>query len=285
AALRTRDGGIDIDRIRRAVHARLRLVPRFRHRVVYEPWEGIPVWVDDDRFRLAYHVRHTALPRPGDDRVLKRLVGRIMSQPLDRTRPLWEMWVVEGLEGDRVALISKTHHCMVDGVSGADLMAVLLDAVPDGEAGSPEPWTARRRPTGTRLVLDAALRRVAQPRTVIRAALDAVRTPRAALHTVTEAAGGLAELFGPAFDPVSATPFNVEIGPHRRFDWTAMRVADLKAVKNVLGGTLNDVVLATVSGALRRFFRQRRFDPAGLKLRPMVPVRVRTQDARAALRH
>jgi len=118
---------------------------------------------------------------------------------------------------------------------------------------------------------------------VLRAAVDAVRTPRAALHTLTEAAGGLAELFGPAFDPVSATPFNVEIGPHRRFDWTAMRVADLKAVKNVLGGTLNDVVLATVSGALRRFFRQRKVDPEGLKIRAMVPVSVRTQDERGTL--
>ena len=152
APLRIADGGIDIDRIRRAVHARLHLVPRFRQRVAYVPWEGVPVWIDDDRFRLAYHVRHTALPRPGDDRVLKRLVGRIMSQALDRTRPLWEMWVVEGLEGDRFALISKTHHCMVDGVSGADLMAVLLDAVPDAEAATPEPWTPRRRPSGVRLV-------------------------------------------------------------------------------------------------------------------------------------
>src|SRR5438046_1841995 len=124
----------------------------------------------------------------GADRVLKRLVGRIMSQPLDRTRPLWEMWVVEGLEGDRFALISKTHHCIVDGVSGADLMAVLLDAVSDGEVGTPEPWTARRRPSGTRLVLDAALRRRAQPRTVPRAAVDALPTPAAALPTPTAAA-------------------------------------------------------------------------------------------------
>ncbi len=283
APLRTTDGGIDIDRIRRAVHARLHLIPCFRQRVAYVPWEGVPVWVDDDRFRLAYHVRHTALPRPGDDRVLKRLVGRIMSQPLDRTRPLWETWVVEGLEGDRFALISKTHHCMVDGVSGADLMTVLLDAVPDGEVGTPEPWTPRRPPSGSRLLLDAALRRVAQPRTAPRAGFDAVRKPGPALRTWTEAAGGLAELFGPAFDPVSATPFNVEIGPHRRFDWTEMRVADLKAVKNVLGGTLNDVVLATVSGALRRFFGQRGVDPDGLKIRAMVPVSVRTLDERGTL--
>jgi WS/DGAT/MGAT family acyltransferase len=283
APLRAADGGIDIDRIRRAVHSRLHLVPRFRQRVAYVPWEGVPVWVDDDRFRLAYHVRHTALPRPGDDRVLKRLVGRIMSQPLDRTRPLWEMWVVEGLEGDRFALISKTHHCMVDGVSGADLMAVLLDAVPDGEVGIPKPWTPRRPPSGVRLVFDATARRIGQPATAVWAALDAVRTPRAAFRTVREAAGGLGELFGPAFDPVSRTPFNVEIGPHRRFDWTAMRVADLKAVKNALGGTLNDVVLATVSGALRAFLGQRGVDPDGMKIRAMVPVSVRTQEQHGTL--
>jgi WS/DGAT/MGAT family acyltransferase len=283
APLRTPAGGIDIERIRRAIHARLHLVPRFRQRVSYVPYEGVPIWIDDDRFRLAYHVRHTALPRPGDDRVLKRLVGRIMSQPLDRTRPLWEMWVAEGLEGDRFAVISKTHHCMIDGVSGADLMSVLLDAVPDGEVGTPEPWTPRRPPSGTRLVVDAALRRAAQPRTALRAALDAVRAPRAALHGVSEAAGGLAELFAPAFNPVSHTPLNVVVGPHRRFDWTAMRVADLKAVKNALGGTLNDVVLATVSGALRRFLRQRGVDPDRLKVRAMVPVSVRTQDERGAL--
>src|SRR5262249_3722214 len=155
----------------------------------YVPYEGAPIWVDDDRFRLAYHVRHTALPRPGDERVLKRLVGRIMSQPLDRTRPLWEMWVVEGLEGACFALISQTPRCMVDGISGADLMTVLLDAVPDAGVGTPEPWTPRPSPRGARLVLDATLRRVGQPRTALRTALDAVRHPRAAFHEVREAAG------------------------------------------------------------------------------------------------
>ena len=283
APLRRPEGGIDIDRIRRAVHARLHLIPRFRQRVAYVPWEGVPIWVDDDRFRLAYHVRHTALPRPGDERVLKRLVGRIMSQPLDRTRPLWEMWVVEGMEGDCFAVITKTHHCMIDGVSGADLMAVLLDAVPDAEVGTPRPWTPRRMPSTRRLLLDATTRRIGQPRTALRAAVDAIRRPRTALQGVSEAVGGLAELFAPAFDPVSETPLNVEVGPHRRFDWTAMRVADLKAVKNVLGGTLNDVVLATVSGALRRFFAQRGANPDRMKIRAMVPVSVRTEDQQGAL--
>src|SRR6185503_3489554 len=245
--------------------------------------ERVPIWIDDDRFRLAYHVRHTALPRPGDDRVLKRLAGRIMSQPLDRKRPLWEMWIVEGLDDDRFAVISKTHHCMVDGISGADLMSVILDAVPDAGVATPEPWTPRRAPSSTRLVADAALRRVDQPHAAVRAAVDAVRAPRAALRTVKEAAGGLGELFAPAFSPVSKTPLNAEVGPHRRFDWTDMRVADLKAVKKVLGGTLNDVVLATVSGALRRFFRQRGLDPNELRIRAMVPVSVRGDDERGAL--
>ena len=134
-----------------------------------------------------------------------------------------------------------------------------------------------------RLLLDATVRRVAQPRTVLRSAIGAVRQPRAALHRVTEAAGGLADLLAPAFDPVSATPMNVEVGPHRRFDWLEMRVADLKAVKNVLGGTLNDVVLVTVSGALRRFLRQRGVDPDALKIRAMVPVSVRTRDEHGTL--
>jgi len=283
APLRTPSGGIDIDRIRAAIQGRLGLVPRFRQRLAYVPYERVPIWVDDDRFRLAYHVRHTALPQPGDERVLKRLVGRIMSQPLDRKRPLWEMWVVEGLDGDRFALVSKTHHCMVDGISGADLMSVLLDATPDSGVGTPEPWKPAPPPSGARLVLDAALRRAAQPREALRAAVRAATAPRERLRDVSEAAAGLADLFAPAFSPVSPTPLNVEVGPHRRFDWTAMKVADLKAVKSVLGGTLNDVVLATVSGALRTFFTRRGVDPDQLTIRALVPVSVRTKDERGAL--
>ncbi len=283
APLRTPSGGIDIDRIRAAIQGRLGLVPRFRQRLAYVPYERVPIWVDDDRFRLAYHVRHTALPQPGDERVLKRLVGRIMSQPLDRKRPLWEMWVVEGLDGDRFALVSKTHHCMVDGISGADLMSVLLDATPDSGVGTPEPWKPAPPPSGARLVLDAALRRAAQPREALRAAVRAATAPLQRLRDVSEAAAGLADLFAPAFSPVSPTPLNVEVGPHRRFDWTAMKVADLKAVKSVLGGTLNDVVLATVSGALRAFFTRRGVDPDQLTIRALVPVSVRTKDERGAL--
>jgi diacylglycerol O-acyltransferase len=281
--LRTAEGGIVIDTIRRAIHARLHLVPRFRQRVAYIPYERIPVWVDDDRFRLAYHVRHTALPYPGDERVLKRLVGRIMSQALDRKRPLWEMWVVEGLEDDRVALVTKTHHCMIDGISGADLMSVLLSPFPRDDPGTPEPWVPRSRPSQVRLVADELVRRAAQPPALIRGAYEFLADPQAKLGEVTDAALGILQTLAPAFSPVSPTPLNVEIGPHRRFDWTDMKVADLKAVKNVLGGTLNDIVLATVSGALRTFFAQRGLNPDHLEIRAMVPVSVRTKDQRGDL--
>jgi len=281
--LRRPDGGIDIERIRTAIHARLHLVPRFRQRLAYVPYERIPIWMDDDRFRLAYHVRHTALPHPGDERVLKRLVGRIMSQALDRKRPLWEMWVVEGLEGDRCALISKTHHCMIDGISGADVMSVILSPIPEEDPGIPEPWKPRPKPSDARLMVDELLRRAAQPPAAMRAVYETLRDPQTKLRDLTDAAAGVVEAFAPAFSPVSRTPLNVEVGPHRRFDWTDMRVADLKAVKHVLGGTLNDVVLATVSGALRRFFGQRNLDPGDLEIRAMVPVSVRSHDERGQL--
>jgi diacylglycerol O-acyltransferase / wax synthase len=276
-------GGIDIDRIRRHIHARLHLVPRFRQRLAYIPYERIPVWVDDDRFRLAYHVRHTALPHPGDERVLKRLVGRIMSQALDRKRPLWEMWIAEGLEGNRFALISKTHHCMIDGIAGADLMSVILSPFPETATATPEPWTPRSRPGDARLVVDELVRRAAQPPAAVRALYDTIRDPQTKLREVADAAAGLVEAFAPAFSPVSKTPLNVEVGPHRRFDWTEMAVADLKAVKNVLGGTLNDVVLATVAGALRTFFTQRGLNLEQLEIRAMVPVSVRAHDERGHL--
>jgi len=281
--LRTSGGAIDIDRIRAAIHSRLHLVPRFRQRLAYIPYERIPIWIDDDRFRLAYHVRHTALPRPGDERVLKRLVGRIMSQALDRKRPLWEMWVAEGLDGDRFALISKTHHCMIDGISGADLMSVILSPFPETDPGTPEPWRARPRPSDARLIFDELVRRASQPPAAVRAVYDTIRDPENKLRDIADAAVGVVETLAPAFSPVSKTPLNVEVGPHRRFDWAEMKVADLKAVKNVLGGTLNDVVLATVSGALRTFFAQRGLNPDELDIRAMVPVSVRSHDERGHL--
>jgi len=179
--------------------------------------------------------------------------------------------------------VSKTHHCMIDGISGADLMSVILDATPDVGVGTPEPWRPRRPPSNARLVFDEMLRRASQPPEAVRALYGAVRDPKAAWRDVAEAATGVAETLAPTLTPVSPTPLNVEVGPHRRFDWTEMKVADLKAVKNVLGGTLNDVVLATVTGALRAFFAQRGIDAGELDVRALVPVSVRAQDERGQL--
>lgn len=282
APLRSADGSVDIERIRRAVCSRLHLVPRFRQRVLFVPYERMPVWADDDRFHLDYHVRHSALPHPGDERALKRLVGRIMSQPLDRKRPLWELWVVEGLQDERIALLSKTHHCMVDGLSGADLMSVILSPFPDPDPGTPEPWRPRPRPSNAQLVLDAVSHRVAQPLEAARAMYEMLSDEHKIIALV-DSVEAVIQTLTPALSPVSRTPINVEIGPYRRFDWTEMRVADLKAVKTALGGTLNDVVLAAVAAALRSFFAQRGVDPDDLEIRAMVPVSVRTEDQRGTL--
>lgn len=277
------DGGLDIDRIRYFILCRLHRVPRFRQRLAWVPFERNPVWIDDDRFRLAYHVRHTALPKPGDERTLKRLVGRIMSQPLDRGRPLWEMWFVEGLQGNRFALISKTHHCMVDGISGADIMSVLLTPEPMANPGVPEPYIPRPAPSEARLLVDEVWRRMGQPLEVLGQARKVIRDPWDAFRTLRDSVAAIGEALGPALRPASRTPINVDVGPHRRFDWTAMKVADFKGVKDALGGTINDVVLATVAGALRRFLRKRGADPDELHVRALVPVSVRTEDERGRL--
>ncbi len=281
--LRAGDGRMDIDRVRQAIESKLEFVPRFRQRLAHVPYENHPVWIDDERFRVAYHVRHTALPRPGDERDLKRLVGRIMSQPLDRGRPLWEIWFVEGLDGDRCALVSKTHHCMVDGVAGADLMSVILEPMPNSDPGTVKAWQPRPRPSDAELGLDAVFRRIAQPAQAFQALSSAIREPSKTLERLGEAVIGLRETLAPALRGTSPTPLNVEVGPHRRFDWLEMRIADLKDVKNVLGGTLNDVVLTIVAGALRRFFAKKGHDTDQLKVSALVPVSVRSQDERGAL--
>ena len=152
--LATADGGIDIDRIRARIASRLHHIPRYRQRLAWIPVQNHPVWVDDDHFNLSYHVRHTSLPRPGDDEQLKRLTARIMSQQLDRTRPLWEAWIVEGLEGGRFALVTKTHHCMADGISAVDLITVLLSTERDTTIEPLVPWQPRPAPSRLQLSRD-----------------------------------------------------------------------------------------------------------------------------------
>ncbi|MBX3027379.1 wax ester/triacylglycerol synthase family O-acyltransferase [bacterium] len=276
------DGGLDIDAIRAYVASRLHLIPRYRQRLATLPLQQRPIWVDDPHFNIHYHVRHTALPRPGDERQLKRLAARIMAQHLDRSKPLWEIWFIEGLEGDRFAMVSKIHHCMVDGVSSVDLLNVLLQLEPSSEIHQAPEWIPRPAPT----VMDLAAETVEQLTTLPRSLGDAVRRtisdaqdPRSDLRARLRAAR---DAFADV-RTVSATPLNRPIGPHRRFDWLRMPLAEIKAVKNALGGTLNDVVLATVSGAIRRFLERHRVDVDHLDFRVMAPVSVRSTDERGTL--
>ena len=278
--LATDDGGVDIDRIRALMEAGIHRMPRYRQRIARVPLFDHPVWVDDARFNLAYHVRHTCLPRPGDDRQLKRLAGRLMSQQLDRGKPLWEMWVVEGLEGGRFAIISKLHHCLIDGVGSVELMGSVMRPTPepDPRLGQPPPrWSPRPAPGGVQLLAGELSHRTAAPLMLLRTTGQAVRAPRETFGRTAEAVTALAETLGAGASTSSPTPFNVEIGPHRRFDWTTMDLAAIKAIRTQLGGTVNDVVLAVLSGALHYFLRRRGVAVETLDFRAMLPVNVRTE--------
>jgi WS/DGAT/MGAT family acyltransferase len=269
-----------------AIESRLHLVPRYRQRLAFVPLEqGRPVWVDDPHFNAAYHVRHTALPKPGGESQLKRLTGRVFSQALDRSRPLWELWLVEGLSGDRFALLSKTHHALVDGISGVDIMTVLFDSSPDPLPVAPpdHDWVARPLPTRAQLLADALLERATVPQEIVRGIRATLRGPRAVAGRVAEALAAVGALAWSGLQPAPASIFNIPVGPHRRFTWVRGNLRDFKAVKNALGGTVNDVVLTVVAGALGRYMRPHGELTDGVELRAMVPVSVRADIERGAL--
>ncbi len=284
--LTTADGGVDIARIQTAVTAGIHRIPRYRQRLMWIPGVGNPVWVDDARFNVAYHVRHTHLPRPGDERQLKRLAGRIMSQQLDRGKPLWEMWVVEGIAGGRFAVISKIHHCMVDGVGSVDLMGTVIRATPDRDPrleGPPPAWIPRPAPSGAQLLVDDVLRRATMPCAVAAGVGRAIAHPQRVAAEVSDRVGSIIEAIGAGLSRAPATPLNSTIGPHRRFDWAEMDLDAMKTVRTRLGGTINDVVLAVLTGGMRRFLRSRGVDVEHLDFRAMMPVNVRTAETRATV--
>lgn len=264
--------------------SRLHLVPRFRQKLAFVPYgQGRPVWVDDPHLNLGYHVRHTALPRPGSEEQLRNFAARAFSQALDRNKPLWEMWLVDGLEGDRFAIVGKSHHCLVDGVSGMDITTVLYDAEPQPEAGDPAPeWLARPEPTGLQLLTEAVAERATQPAELVRGVRALLRRPRqvlgAALGTL-EAAGAFAGRGLAAPD----SPLNVPIGSHRRFAMVRADLATIKQVRAEHGGTVNDVILSVVSGALGRYLRSLGHRIDDLELIAMVPVSVRPEEAHGRL--
>jgi diacylglycerol O-acyltransferase / wax synthase len=269
------------------VVSRLHLVPRYRQRLANVPYgQGRPVWADDPHFNPRYHVRHTALPKPADDKALKQLAGRLFSQRLDRSKPLWEIWLVERMAGDRFALVAKTHHALVDGISGVDITTVLFDTAPDPVPSSrpPAPWTAKPLPGPAKLLGEALRERTTVPAEMARGTRALLRAPRRALSQVID---GLTSVGATTWAGINApapdSPFNVDIGPHRRYTFLDADLEEFKAIKDSLGGTLNDVVLAAVSLGLGRYLRREGVQTDGLELKAMVPVSVRADSDRGAL--
>jgi WS/DGAT/MGAT family acyltransferase len=277
----------DHDELTEAISGRLHLVPRYRQKLAFVPLgQGRPRWVDDPHLNLGYHVRKTALPAPGSEDQLRNLAGRVFSQRLDRDKPLWELWVVEGLDGgERFAVLSKTHHALVDGVSGVDIMSVLFDttAEPPAPTDPGKRWLPSPLPSRGQLLAEALLERATVPAEIVRGVRAAFRAPRRIASGAVGALAGVGAMAWAGMNAAPASPYNVPIGPHRRFTWARMSLADIKAIKNELGGTVNDVMLAIVAGAIGRDLRRRGVEIRGLELKAMVPVSVRAEEARGAL--
>ena len=267
------------------VESRLHLVPRFRQKLAFPPVEtGRPFWVDDPNFNISYHVRHSALPSPGSEEQLRNITGRLFSQRLDRSKPLWEVWLVQGLERNRFALITKTHHALVDGISGVDIATVLFDVKPVPEPIEPDrAWVPRPQPSSAELAARGIESLAEAPFKLGRRALRAASHPRRTADKLVEAGEALAEVAWNFTNPAPDVPLNPEIGSHRRFAWTRSELDDFKRIKNALGGTVNDVVLTVVSGALRSWLRSRGTKTEGLELRALVPVSIRSEDEHGQL--
>jgi diacylglycerol O-acyltransferase / wax synthase len=258
------------------VRGKLGLVPRYRQVVRFVAFgAGRPVWVDDAHFNLDYHLRRTALPAPGGEAELRRLVGRVMSQQLDRHKPLWEMWVIEGLEEQRWALLSKIHHCMVDGVAGSDLLTVLLDRerMPPPLTAE-DPWQPRPAPNGAELLARSLAANLTASYEVARALV----APRELARRGQEAALGLLRMRG-VLRPTPPSTLNGSLGSHRRWSWARAQLSDVKTVRAALGGTVNDVVLAAITGGLRHLLIARG-ESVDRVVRTLVPVSVRSPGER-----
>ncbi len=272
-----------------SIRGRLHLVPRYRQKLTFPRFEtGRPLWVDDPSFNLEFHVRQTALPRPGAESQLMGLTARIFSQQLDRSKPLWELWMIEGVEpaspggAHRFALIAKNHHALVDGISGIDLATVLFDVspVPPELPHPDEAWQPEPVPSAAQVLASGALDVVRSGLDGVARALGGLAKPGAVLGEVLEAAEGIGEILWAGVNPAPHTPLNVPIGPHRRFVGVRAELRDFKLVKDTFGGTVNDVVLTAVSGSLRQFLRSRGIRIEGLELRALVPVSIRAEHER-----
>ena len=275
--LRAADGSVDVDRIKAHIESKLHRIPRYRQVLDWIPLEEHPVWIDDAFFDIDYHVRRATLTDERDDAELQRLTGTIFSQKLDRFRPLWEVWVVDGFTDDSLAMITKVHHCMIDGMAGVDLMKELLAPFPMTEIPPAPPYEPRPSPSKAELLADEARRRAGLP-------FQALRSFRHLSDSITGLVGevdtrlrAMGNALGAGWlKNASKTPLNARIGPNREFKWMKVDLDDAKSVKNAFGGTINDVVLTTVAGAVRKYFLAHDVAVDQLDFRVMAPVSVRS---------
>lgn len=271
----------EIDALKAHIRSRLHLVPRYRQRLVWAPMEsGRPFWVDDPEFNISYHVRDAALPAPGNDEQLERMCARIFSQRLDRHKPLWEMWLIDGLAGGRFAMILKTHHAVIDGIAGVDVGTVLLGMEPTTKIEDPQPWTPGPMPTQGEL-FEIGLREAAQvPMKGARKIMNLVRGDQETREHLGEFLTGATKAISETIDAAPRTPLNQQISGHRRYRFVRNSLEDYKEIKTLLDTTLNDVVLTVTSDALGRWLRSRYYPTDGLKLRALVPVSTRPKRKR-----
>lgn len=274
----------DLEDFKRHIESRLHLVPRYRQRLVWPPLQaGRPFWVDDPDFNINYHVRDTALPAPGNDDQLERLCARIFSQRLDRHKPLWEMWIVDGLAGGRFAMILKSHHAMIDGIAGVDVGTVLLSAEPTTQIDEPQPWRPAALPTGSELLERGLREAVGAPFKLGSNLIKLAKGDEEVREGTSEFIGGLTKAISETLDAAPRTPLNTRIGPHRRYKFVRNSLDEFKEIKSLLDTTVNDVVLTITSDALGRWLRSRHYPTDGLKLRALVPVSTRRKKKRGEL--
>ena len=268
--------GFDYDRLVRLLEERISLAPRYRQKIRAIPGHlANPVWVDDPNFDITYHVRRSALPRPGTEAQLLEFCARIQSRLLDRTRPLWEMYLLEGLAGGQVAIVTKTHHSMVDGMGAIDIAQVILDSSPEPRRTVEALWMPAPEPSATDLVLEALAGVVRRPAAVIDAVRLGIKDARASTGQATSALANVVSTAAALVRPAPSSPLKVKIGQQRRIGVARTRLEDYRQVRRAHGGTVNDVVLATVAGALRGWLLQRGEGPSpSLTVRALVPVSV-----------
>ncbi len=266
------DGGVDINAFRDHVDAILHRIPRYRKKLKWISYADIPVWIDDTSFNLEYHIRHTALPRPGSTEQLKNLTARILERSLDRERPLWELWLVEGLPGRRYAIISKIHYCMLSSLDGLSINHVLMSQTPEQIVPQAPPFVPGKAPSEVSLLWDEWNRRYAQPIDALRNAGELLRRPREGIGELEKRLGAVRNSLSSMIRRPPDTPVNGELSVHRRVEWLRLPLKPLTDFTNGGDWSLTTVLLGLLAGGIYKLFEARQFDLKNSEFNLAIPV-------------